>query len=505
MKKSSFGIFLNEWGRSLARYGSSIIKFIEKDGELFTNVMPWNRMIVDSVDFVDNPKVEKIWTTPAQLRKNENYDQDLVEKLIDAVEVRETMDGQKKDNKADYIVLYEIHGELPLSYLTDREEDETVYRQQMHVISFLDKKDEGEFDDHTLIKGKESIDPFMITHLIEEDGRTQSIGAVENLFEVQWMENHTVKTIKDQLDLASKMVFQTSDGKFVGQNVLTSIEQGDILIHQLNQPLTQLNNRADISALQAQGAQWKAGGNEIVGISEAMLGTAPKSGTAWRQTEALLFESHSLFEIMTENKGLDIERMMRLHIIPFIIKNKMNNSEEISATLEEHQITQIDSMYVPKKAIKDVNNKIIEAALKGLPFTREQQDTETIEQTERIQEGLRSFGNKRFITPSDITTETWKAYFKNFEWVADVNITGEAKDRQSLLTTLTTIFQTLAVNPMVLEDPRAKLVFNRIINEVGGVSPIEMAQVPPPPEEEPVSPRGGRRSGAELESIKQIE
>jgi hypothetical protein len=51
------------------------------------------------------------------------------------------------------------------------------------------------------LRARERKDPYMITHLIEEDGRTLSIGAVEYLFDAQWMQNHTVKNMKDLLDL----------------------------------------------------------------------------------------------------------------------------------------------------------------------------------------------------------------------------------------------------------------------------------------------------------------
>lgn len=109
------------------------------------------------------------------------------------------------------------------------------------------------------------------------------------------MVNHSQKSIKDQLDLASKLIFQTADANFIGQNALSSIETGDILIHNVNQPLTQVNNNShDVTSLSNFGQSWKALGSEINGISEAMLGIAPKSGTAWRQTEALLQESYSL-------------------------------------------------------------------------------------------------------------------------------------------------------------------------------------------------------------------
>lgn len=491
MRKEDFGSFLNKWGRSLARYGSSILKFVEKDGELHCDVMPWSRMIVDAVDFDNNIKIEKLWFTPAQLRQQEGYDQELVEKLIEAVEVRETPEGEDKDSRENYILIYEVHGELPLSYITNNENDEDIYRQQMHALTFLESKETGEYDEYTLKSGKEAQDPFMITHLIEEEDRTLSIGAVQHLFEAQWMQNHTIKTIKDQLDLASKLIFQTADGTFYGRNALTSIENGDILTHAEGKPLTQIANRADIGALQSFGAQWKQLGNEITGVSEAMLGAAPKSGTAWRQTEALLQESHSLFEIMTENKGLYIEKMLTKYILPHL-KKKMDTTEEISGILEEHQIKQIDAMYVPNEAIKRSNQKIKNAILSGKEFTQEQQDEDIRIETDNLTKMLASFGNQRFIKPSEISTVTWKKVMKDLPFDVEVDITGEQKDTQGIMETLKSVLQTiigLQGQPM---PPEAKMVFNKILEQVGGISPIEMSQAT----EQPASPSGGQGSVA---------
>jgi len=105
----------------------------------------------------------------------------------------------------DYIPVYEVHGELPLSYLTDKFEDEDEYVQQMNVVCFIESKDQDGktyYEDFSLFKGRESQDPYQLDHLIKEDGRSMAIGAVENLFEAQWMVNHSAKAIKDQLDIA---------------------------------------------------------------------------------------------------------------------------------------------------------------------------------------------------------------------------------------------------------------------------------------------------------------
>ena len=491
MKKANFGKTLNDWGICLARFGSSVIKFIESEGELHSMVIPWNRLIVDPINFDNDVVIEVLELTPAQLKKRKGYDQEIVDKLVESTTSRETTDKQKKDTKDNFIKLYEVHGELPLSYLTGKEKDEDTFVQQMHVVSFVKGKETGKYDDYCLIKGKEAKNPYMITHLIEEDGRTQAIGAVEHLFEVQWMQNHTVKAIKDQLDLASKLIFQTSDGNFVGQNALNAIESGDILIHALNQPLTQVaNNSHDITSLQNFGTQWKALGNEITGVSESMLGNNPPSGTAWRQTEALLQESHSLFEIMTENKGLYIEQMLREYVIPFI-KKQLDTTEEVSIALGDFNVSQIEDMYVKSEAIKRHNDKAIEEILSGqiatgLDIPAEQQ---------KIRDELNTNGTQRFFIPSKLSDMSWKDLFKDFEWTADVETTGESSDKQTILTNLNTMFQNLVRlngRPMTAEE---KLSFNKILDTAGSVSPLEMAEMKSAPVISPIMPNGGSKVG----------
>lgn len=489
MKKARFGVFLNEWGRSLARYGSSVVKFVEKEGELFAEVIPWNRIMVDPIDFGANVKIEVLELTPAQLRKREGYDQKQVENLIDTATTRKTIEGQTTDTKAGYIKLYEIHGELSLSLLTDKEKDEDTYVQQMHVISFVKGKGTNEFDDFTLASGREEKDPYMITHLIKEDGRTQSIGAVEHLFEAQWMMNHTVKGIKDQLDIASKLFFQTSDGNFVGQNAIDALETGDILIHQANMPLTQVNNSShDITSLQNFGQMWKNLSQEIVSTPDSLMGNTAPSGTAWRQVEALQQEAHSLFQLMVENKGLDIEEMMRVRVIPFI-KKQLDTSEEVVATLDSYGIESLDSMYIRSESIKRNNDKNIEAILNDTDITTVKLEAQGV-RTE-----LSDMGAQRFYKPSEIESVTWTELFDDFEWDCEVDVTGESTQTQEDITTLTTMFQTIADpnKAQVLQTPEGKFLFNQIVERAGAVSPIQLST-----QQTPTPVGGGAATGGAL-------
>lgn len=488
MKKDSFGVFLNEWGRALARYGSAVTKFVEKGGKLHAEVIPWNRLISDTVDFENNHKIERLFLTQAQLRKNKAYDQEAVTNLIDALAARKTMDGQKKDNKNDYIEVFEIHGELPLSFLTEDDKDDNEYIQQMQVVSYVKGKDSDDYDDFCLLKGRELKDPYMISSLVREDGRALAIGAVEHLFEAQWMTNHTAKGIKDQLDLASKLIFQTSDANFLSMNVLSAVETGDILIHTSGQPLTELNNSShDIASLQSFGQQWQVLAKEITSTPDAISGNTMPSGTAYRQVAILNQESHSLFEIMTENKGLAIEQMMRIHVLPYL-KKQMDTTEEISATLDSHGIKQLDMMYINNEAIRRHNAKVSYEALNGLPIESLDMEAEKA----KIGNEMASQGNQRFIKPSDIPTKTWKEIFKNLVWDVEVEVTNEQSDKEAVLATLTTVLQSIASNPAVLQDPNMRMLFNKILETTGAISVVELSQAPnPQPQPEVQAVNGG--------------
>lgn len=479
MDKHNFGKFLNQWGLTLATYGSAIVKFVEKNGDLVPSVVPWNRFVPDAIQFDAIPRIEKFYMTPAQLRKQENYDQEMVEKLIESVSTRKDLSGQDKDDSDNFIEIYEVHGELSLETykkakgLEVSDGDDKVYKQQMHVVSYTGNADDG-YEDYTLYCGYERQDPYMLTHLMEEDGQTLSVGAVEDLFDAQWMQNHTIYQWKNQLDLASKIIFQTSDTNFIGRNVLTAIENGDIMIHKVNEPLTQINNQShDASSLQAFGNVWKLLEQNITSTPDAIRGNTQPSGTAYRSVAIQQQEATSLFEQMTENKGLDLEEMLRRFVIPHL-KKQLDTDEEIMATLDEAKITEIDSLYIPNIAIstfnEDVKKQILNGLPNGMPSPYIPEMVEPI-----VKNALNRSGNRRSIKPTVMkdgkeVSVKWKEVFSDFEWDnIKVEITNESKDKAAILTTLTSLFQTLAQT-----DPaKANMVLGKIMTETGAVSPLE--------------------------------
>ncbi len=484
MKTAKFGVFLNKWGRTLAKYGSAIVEFVEVDGELVPSVLDWHKIIIDPINFKHAPLIKKLEYTPAELRKKKGYNQEMVKSLLENLEARKLLNGQHQTNTADSIPVYEVHGELSLAQYkiakgeTPSDGDEHVFFQQMHVVSFVGNgKKSDKYDEYTLYCGRED-DPHMITHLIEEDGYVLATGAVKSLFDAQHWTNHNEKSMRDYLDFISKLTYQTDDESFVGKNALTHFELGDVLRHAPNMPLVPLqvgNNGNSVAELRNNQQNWRNQGMETTGTPDAIRGNTMPSGTPAALAEQLIQQSSSLFEIMIENKALDIEEMMIRFVLPFIEKTS-DNTDEIIATLDAEGLKEIDQRFIPAEAVRRYNAMAREKILSG--------DVQSLQPFDKSMEGevqneLNMMGNKRPLSPQDIPGKTWKKLFESFKKRVEVEVTNEMHNKATLLSDLNA---TLANLVRLGDVANARLVLSKIMRETGSVSPSELQSIQTAPQ-----------------------
>ena len=482
MRKENFGQYLNDWGLELSNHNAAISKFVDKGDELISKIINWDKMIVDPIDFYANPQIEKIDFTPADLKKQKNYDQEVVEELLENLTKRKTTEGMDKDDNSNYITVYEVHGEFPLSYITEDEKDDETYVQQMHVICYqatgeYGSKGNEKYNDYTLYKGREKQSPYEIDYLIKQEGVTYPGGVVQELEQAQWMTNHYEKLLKDKLD-GSKDIYQTDDASYLGKNATTDIENGDVLTYEQGKPLTKINTDTNIVPLQSAGAGWMALANLIGGINEAMIST-PKAGTAWRSLQAQLQEAHSLFELMKQNKGLALIKNFRKYVIPFF-KKQLDTKDEIMGVLEDYQIKQIDSIYLPAETNRRVNQKKKDTILSGEIYDPSMEQADMAEMGQQIQGELS--GNRRPISPSE--DKTWKEEFKdlNFDNL-DIDVTGEGKDFEGNSETFKSILGFLANLQGRPMTPQEEMIFSKMLINTRIVSPLELSFTPQPPQQ----------------------
>lgn len=493
MKKMRLQDYLNAWGERLPKYGSVITKIVEKKGELSIAVLDWHNVVCDPVDFASAPIIEKLTLTPAQLRLkvNEKWDASQIEQLIEAKqEPRKTLKGKVIYEDPAYITVYELHGLLPNAYLEDtpRNADWTKYSRQMQVVAWH-INDKKEREDFTLYRGKEKKNPYSKSDWVKADGRTLGVGVVEDMFEPQIWHNYNVKKMKDQLDLASITIFQSSDSNLAARNVLTNIQNGDFVVHAANQPITPVNVQPQgVQGLQALSEMWKRVAQEITSTPDAISGDTMPSGTAFRQVALLNTEAHSYFDYITECKGNYLEFLYREYFIPYIVK-QLENTDEIVAILDSHEIEFLDN----EIANICVTDELKKQTLAGSIVSPIQLDQLRMQKLS----DLKKTGAKRYLNPG---SGTWKAYFKDFEWNADINITGESEDKKTTIDTLFNALQTVAQNPGILQNPTTKMLFMRLLEASDVVSPLEIENAsaqPQPQQSQPQQPGQSQPQGAQ--------
>ena len=110
----------------------------------------------------------------------------------------------------------------------------------------------------------------------------------------------------------------------------------------------------------------------------------------------------------------------------------------------------------------------------------------------QIKEGFNEQGNQRFFKPSEIS---WKKEFENLNLDnIEVEITGEAADTQSMLTTIDKAL-TIVANPAYSQNKQAQYLVNKALTKSGFLSPVEISSMPAP---EPVQPVD---TGGQMETL----
>lgn len=253
MKQAKLGVFLNKLTHTRAKYGGVLVKKVEREGELQLHVMQWLNMITDQVDIRNGVKIERHYYNPSDLKTDTPKGWKNIDEAIEAAKKSREANAANPDSKqnltpGEYIEVFEVHGVMPTSRLAGTSEkyaedygSEDEYERQMHIV-VLDESDKENVKGVTLFAGTEDADPYKYLPYEEVDGRGLGVGVVEDLFEAQVWTNYGIKQKKDMLDLAGKILFQTTNSNLAAKNILTDLENGSIIDTGPNGQVTQINN-----------------------------------------------------------------------------------------------------------------------------------------------------------------------------------------------------------------------------------------------------------------------
>jgi hypothetical protein len=476
MKTSNFAGFLNAMGQTRAKYGHVLVKKVEREGELELHVMRWRDMITDQLDITSGVKIERHYYTPAALKTEAPKNWKNLDEAIEAAKKSQKAEVANPAQKQNLtpganIEVYEVHGVLPTCYLAGTSEkypddygSDDEYERQMHVV-VLDESDKEETQGVTLYAGIEDADPYKDLAYESVDGRGLGVGVVEDLFEAQVWTNYSVKQKKDMLDLASKMIFQTTDQNLDAKNVLTDLENGAILTTGPNSSIAQVNNvPANLPAFSELISEWNEQAQNVTSTYPAILGQSPGSGTAYRMIAALSNEASALFAYRRQQAEIFIGQIYRDWILPFLV-SELKNTKELVANLEGEELDMISTALASAKSSKFAKDKILSGKVADAQgnITLPQDVQQVFAQTK--QDAVNGGPRRGFTLPDDV--------MKDWEGSVSVITGSEQENTDQVLGALFNVFQTIAKFPQALQDPTMQRLFSQIL-EKSGVSPLIM-------------------------------
>lgn len=463
LKKSDMGQILNKLAEEAPRYGSVVIEKTS-DG---AKAVDLRRLILDpTVDSItDSRFVTTVhYMTPTQLRET-GWDnvEEAIERFGDtnAMEAFEDEYGNINQlNSTPYIKVHKRYGEVPEWMLGKGKSDKLV--KALFIVagadSMLENAEGKPIGDAgvVLFKSRWHKDwPFKDFHYTKIRGRWLGVGVVEMLFDAQVRINELANQKRLSMELSTMHLFQTKDNTIV-KNALTDLQNGDILISRSGiEPI--VNEERNLNAWQSEEENYKNLAMSLSFANEAVNGTPLPASTP--ATNALIAQqgSTSVYAFKRENLTLMLRDFFNELVIPRLLKDL--SKEHVMRFVGSSQELQKLDMAAAEVCASDY---VKEQMMKGEVTTPEELDAYKQAKLDEY----KVLGESRFLKLKD-------AFYDDVEFEFDIVIGNEQIDPATMVQNTQAVFMSVAQNPMILQDPRVKMLFYKYAENLG-ISPAEI-------------------------------
>lgn len=468
MKEVNFAKTLNDMRDAHTRYGSLLVKkCLElEDGKkvLKIEIPEWKNVITDQVDIVNGPVVECHYMPLMDIMAKDAWDQDQISELT----------GKLKTNGGySYRVpVYEVRGYFPVAFIKELEgkekitaKDKTTFTYQLYYLAAPSpdtKKSEapGIVGEKLIPLYWENNTEKVYKYLArkKKSGRAFGVGVSEEGEEAQVWTNDTVLKQFRAMEFTTKVIGQTASKKLKGRNLLNEVDDGSILEHEDNKPITALTLLPAGGLSQYAGliSQWFTQFERATSAYSAQRGESPTSRTAAKLQTAVLQQSGSVMNGLREDMGIFLTEIFEDWLLPYL--SKRLNAEHILA----HDFTLAELQEIDKNfATHTANAMAKEMMLSGKVVSVEDYAKFREEAMSRVQ-----------LTKSSRFLKLPKDYYKKVKAKVTFNITGEQQDKKAVSEVLINIMKIYVGNPQLIMDPVLTQIFMKIIEVSGsGISP----------------------------------
>jgi len=402
-RETGFYMTLNDISEGLATYGSMVWKKVKEDG-----ITKLEECKLDNLYF--NQKVRNINDSDGIVELHYLSNNQLWEKDGIWDNVKEVLDIEKdKDN----IEIWEFSG----YYAEDGAKP--TYK---HTIGYgYGEKEIILWEDDT----EETL--YYDFHIGRYRGRWLRTGVVERLFKLQERANQLVNQNAQATEIASLLLFKTSNTDVVG-NVLEQAINGQIISDPEFQQIG-IDNRGlqqFISELQ----QIEAQADKLCLTPDIIQGEQAPSNTTFRTVAVINSAAKSAFTVYKQNLGEKIAEILLADIFPTTVK-KWNKETMIEIAEDDQDITVYD------EAVKRYMAK--EAMLSGQLVTPEL----VAEIDNTVAEGIKTVGRRVNIGEK----------FFDFKWGFKMMATNESVDKSAMNDAYFNALGMVQANPAITDIP----------------------------------------------------
>jgi hypothetical protein len=462
MKEVNFAKTLNDMRNMHTRYGSLLVKKVVKkdkkeEKQLYLELPEWKNTMTDQVNIIQGAIIETHWMTPVEISKMTEWQG--VDELL-----------KKCKGTSKRIPVYEIRGEFSKAVFKNcngekvTAKDERTFSYQLYYVAGLPTDDASKTDIDAKIPLYWEDDTERVYKYLARKpkaGRAFGVGVMEEGEEAQVWTNDAVLKQYRAMEYTTKVVAQSASKKLKGRNLLTETDDGTILEHEDNKPITRVDFLPSGGLQQYNNLiqQWYSQLEKTTSAYSAQRGDTPPSGTPFRLQATVLQQSSSVFKTLQQEMGIFLTEIFEDWIMPHLA-TKLNKEHILSYNFSPEELKEIDNKFSAKQA----NQKAIEMILSGKIPTQEEYDN-WLEVADTF---IKQTKGQRFI---DIP----KDFYKNLKAKVTVNITGEQRNKAATLESLNNILTVYASNPNLSQDPVASQLLTRIIELSGaGISPISI-------------------------------
>lgn len=463
MEEAEIGVWLDDFVDNYSQQGAVLTRIIQrgegKDKELILeNVNPF-QLVTDQKNILSNPIIIKHTFSPAELQE-QPWDKEIIDELMLTAEnyTQDIVEDQINESIGKQVVVYEIHGSFPLSYLKelkDQEWTEEDEKEYVLMVAYLGGVETGTDSESTgenviviLAEGQDEL-PFEYIARDPIKGRAWGVSIIEENEEPQKWANDAVQNERLAMHLAGKQIYQQVKGNGLTDDLIENADIGSILTYN-KQPAQPLSTApAALPVYQNTLQKWMDNSRTITNANESVTGEIPPSQTRLGIMQIANQEGTKTFTRRKERIDLHMQKIWKKWVFPFL-EEKLSDAHTLTADMTVDELREWDEQYIAWY----LPQAEYAATLNGEDFDEEKEITKVLKE-------LRKQKTQRSATiPKD--------YYKGWEKKLKINMTNEARYKLGYMETLTNFLN-------VVPSPGAKnYLMQKLMAGTGYLSPVEI-------------------------------